>query len=88
MSTPKPAPEKPVPCRHAVAVGECDYPYGHDGPHHTEVELPPHINQGLGAIWNDLERQRRRYRIWRYWFMVGTLMNVIAYIIRLIQGAS
>lgn len=86
MSTP-PA-ETPVPCRRPVAIGECDQPYGHDGPHHTEVELPPHVNRGLGAIWNDLERQARSARRWRYWFLVGTVANVVLYAIQLIERAS
>ncbi|WKW87109.1 membrane protein [Microbacterium phage Nicole72] len=88
MPTPDYVPEAPVRCRRPVALGECDQPYGHDGPHHTEIELPSHINQGLGHVWNDMERRARSYRRWRYWFMLGTFANVILYLIQIIARSA
>lgn len=88
MPTPEHVPEKPVPCRHAVAMAECDFPYGHDGPHHAEVELPPHLNQFIGHMHERWDRERHSYRLWRYFFIVATLMNVTLYIVRLAQGGA
>jgi len=87
MSAPEHVPEKPVPCRQHVAVGECDYPYGHDGPHHAEVELPPHINKVIGAAWSDMEKQARSHRRWRYFFMTLTFAQLALYIWHALSGS-
>lgn len=72
-------------CDHRLTAFQCQLPEGHDGPHRAERELPPDLNQFIGASWDEMVKARVRFQRWRFWFIWGTLVNVVLYVIRFIQ---
>ncbi|QGJ88925.1 hypothetical protein PBI_TEAMOCIL_74 [Microbacterium phage Teamocil] len=78
--------EEPVKCRAEFALVECDLPLHHEGGHHAEMSLPPGVGPFIDHAWEQMDKARRSYYRWRWWFIILTLAQAVFLINRIIEG--